>query len=328
MTIVFPLLLLMATSTNMREFHFVPYGSTFTSPDSHRPTISCDGRIEGTSLELTHWTGNETPDSFYADTSTEMALKFAQHPNDEYKNAYILNNHYDSDGVLSVFACLEPKLALEYASLLQEGAEAGDFGEWSSDNGIKLNYAIESFLEHDEESAYQTVLNELPGLLQDLSDTGGESYQERWQHGFQEAVNDWKAIQQGKASLKRGPGKMVVVKEPPDHYLSPYALNRGLVQSGLNQGTTRILRCLVSSSDDNNTFRYRYEMPGYAWVKKLVTRQAVPAVVDGAQLVRQLGSDCWKRSGSMIGICDTTRPIETPPEEVASLLHKLDDGCQ
>lgn len=117
---------------------------------------------------------------------------------------------------------------------------------------------------------------------------------------------------------------MVLVKEP-GHHLSPFALHRGLVDSGLSQGTTRILRCLASQKDDS-TFGYRYEMPGYGWVKKLVDRPVIPAI-DGSKLAKKLPGECWSPSGSLSGICQTTRPIETPPDEIASILHELDDGC-
>ena len=56
----------------------------------------------------------------------------------------VLNNHFDTDGVLAVWACLEPTEALRHAALLCEGAEAGDFGEWSSDRGVQLDAAIEA----------------------------------------------------------------------------------------------------------------------------------------------------------------------------------------
>jgi hypothetical protein len=148
-----------------------------------------------------------------------------------------LNNHYDSDGALSVFACLEQEVAIQYAPLLKEGAEAGDFCKWSSNNGVKQNFLIEWFLTHDKEAAYQSVLKELPSMFEDFTNTGGKSYQNCWQDNFQAALDDWKAIQDGKAVLKQGPGKIVLVMEPTGCHLSPYALHQGLFESGLNNGT-------------------------------------------------------------------------------------------
>ena len=305
-----------------REFRFVPYGSSFSEGD--RPTVSCDGRIPGgVTLELTHWTDNETPDTLYADTSTEMAIQFAKQQ-DAYQhldNALILNNHYDTDGVLSVWACLHPFPALQYQELLKEGAEAGDFGEWSSDRGVKLDCAITSFVEdNDEEVAYNKVLEELPSVLEDL-ETDGTAYKHLWNDGFQAAVYDWEAFQEGSASLERGPGKLVLLKEP--RRLSPYALHRGLREAGLTTGTTRILRCLES---EPSLFQYRYEMPGYGWVKKLVDRPVIPSV-DALELIKQLPKG-WAPSGGLVGICHSTAASTMPPEAVANLLHRSDPGCQ
>ena len=124
-------------------FQFVPFGES--SPAW--PSLSCDGKVPGTTMDLTHWTNNETPDSIYADTSTEIALNFAharavQSAWREHDDAVVVNNHYDADGVLSVYACVNPKHALTHRALMIAAAEAGDFGEWSSDDGVKLELAI------------------------------------------------------------------------------------------------------------------------------------------------------------------------------------------
>ena len=45
-----------------RSFLFVPYGQAVSpSLAASGPTISCDGRVPGSTLELTHWTDNVTP---------------------------------------------------------------------------------------------------------------------------------------------------------------------------------------------------------------------------------------------------------------------------
>ena len=155
-----------------RTFEFVEYGQSFQSEDG-RPTISCGGRVPGgVSLELTHWNGNEAPDEYYADTSTEMALRL---PDDVLPNAIVLNNHFDTDGVLSVFACLQPAVAHAHAKLMKEGVEAGDFGEWSSDEGIKLDATLCAMCGSDEAASYENVLHELPKLLEDFFATWVET---------------------------------------------------------------------------------------------------------------------------------------------------------
>ena len=58
----------------------------------------------------------------YADTSTECALRLARAcARGEYAElagATVLNNHFDTDGVLAVWACLKPAEALRHSALL------------------------------------------------------------------------------------------------------------------------------------------------------------------------------------------------------------------
>jgi hypothetical protein len=313
-----------------RTFQFVNYGSSFLDDDVYRPTISCDGRVPGgVSLELTHWTDNETPDKYYADTSTEMALKL---PPDEYTDAIVLNNHYDTDGVLSVFACLQPDLARKYAGLLKEGAEAGDFGEWSSDLGIKLDAIVSGMCEDDEEEAYHHVLEQVPDILKDLATTGGEKYGELWKATLDDAYSSYLALQDGSATFEAGPEPHTAILMEPSR-LSCFAVHRGLTEKGLLEETTRILRVTNSqdgSSDSTpSSYSYQYEKPGHGWVQKLVDRKCVPSV-NSAKLVEQLNSvdwmSCnWKSGGAsgLVSIC-FAKFIQATPHKVAARLAQLE----
>ncbi len=174
-------------------------------PPPDRVTISCDGRVAGSTLEITHWTGNTTPNSLYADTTTEIALNLAKQKDEyrEFENAVVVNNHYDTDGVCSVWACLEPDLAIQYEKVLIEAAEAGDFGEWSSAEGLKLDLIISAFELSDEAAAYETMLGEMPRLLKDMLETDGKAYEKFWRGRYQDAVNDWEDICQGRVQIRR-----------------------------------------------------------------------------------------------------------------------------
>ena len=83
-----------------RRFEFVE-----DSYEGETPAISCDGLVPGAALDLTHWQGNGTPRRFKADTSTEIALKFvvSEEALEQWAGAVAVNNHFDTDGVLSVW---------------------------------------------------------------------------------------------------------------------------------------------------------------------------------------------------------------------------------
>lgn len=328
------LFLWMVAATKLkREFRYVPYGESFEASDS-RPIITCDGRVPGAvDLELTHWTGNETPDRLYADTSTEMALMFAKQRDDfeQFNDALLLNNHFDTDGVLTVWACLDPDTALQYESLLTEGAAAGDFGEWSSDNGVKLDCLLGEFcyeeIEHfDEEIAYRKCFEELPSILKDLSENEGMSYEDLWKPGFEDALSGWDQLQSGEATIRKGPGRIAILEGSAGQMLSCYALDRGLKANGIWKDTTRVLRVADSDSDSRN---YLYEKVGHGWVAKTITRHQV-AQVDGDALAEAISSKLstnWSAGGSdLVSICEGEVASENSVDEIAELLHSLDSG--
>lgn len=314
-----------------RTFQFVPYPqpAPALAADDPRPTLSCDGKISGATHDLTHWNGNDTPDDLYADTSTGMALRLAEASSQhgryrDWTEAVVLNNHYDTDGVLSVFACLDPAEALRYHELLLHGAEAGDFGEWNSDAGVKLNCALVSLDFGDDAASFDRALELLPDLLHDLSQDGTR-YEPLWKAGFEEALNGWEDVVEGRVSVSKGPGNIAIVLEKPDSTLSPYALHRALTEGNIWKDTHRVLR-VHREKDGKNSFRYEYDRIGHGWVHKLVDRPMVPNV-DGSELARQMGPE-WTSGGRdmFLSICSSQATSQSP-EEASTQLWKYDDGC-
>ena len=98
------------------------------------------------SIHFSHWQGNTTPAEVKADTSTEIALNLVASPNRAALTngiELVTNNHFDTDGVLSVWTVLNGERALAYRDLLIAAAEAGDFSEHSSDDGVRVSIAIQ-----------------------------------------------------------------------------------------------------------------------------------------------------------------------------------------
>ena len=317
-----------------RRFSFLPYGSSAPDDDG-RPSLSCDGKVPGTTLDLTHWTNNTTPDALYADTSTEIALNFARARLDdgeyrEFDDALVVNNHYDTDGVLSVFACLDPETALRHESLLIRGAESGDFGEWSSDEGVKLDLAVSAMLfaeddddsngdeveeeEEEEAAAYERALRTLPALLEDLEKTGGSRHEHLWRDGFEAAQAAWKGI--AHAGIIPGTSLFLVETAPGMDRIPAYAVHRALRRAeadGLSHApANRILHAVPSitagvGGQQKLRYRYVYEKPGHGWVKRLRDRSAVPDA-DGEALAAAMSVGEWVGGGDggLVAICQST----------------------
>ena len=109
------------------------------------PKLSIDGTVDH-AIHFSHWQGNQTPQSVKADTSTEIALNLVAAPNrDELTHGIdlVTNNHFDTDGVLSVWTVLAGERALELRDKLIAAAEAGDFSEMSTQAGVRASIVIQ-----------------------------------------------------------------------------------------------------------------------------------------------------------------------------------------
>src|SRR5499427_10783992 len=109
------------------------------------PKLSVDGTVDN-AVHFSHWKGNETPESVKADTSTETVLNVVAAPNRRELTRSIdlvTNNHFDTDGVLSVWTMLSGERALPLREKLIAAAEAGDFSELSSVDGVRASIVIQ-----------------------------------------------------------------------------------------------------------------------------------------------------------------------------------------
>jgi hypothetical protein len=131
------------------------------------PKLSIDGTVDN-AIHFSHWKGNQTPASVKADTSTEISLNLVAAPNrDELTQGIdlVTNNHFDTDGALSVWSVLTGERALELRDKLIAAAEAGDFSEMSTQAGVRASIVIqgsESPLDEDIGSPLAHQLNGSP----------------------------------------------------------------------------------------------------------------------------------------------------------------------
>lgn len=99
--------------------------------DAAAPHLSVDGMTER-GPNLSHWPGNRTPRRYKADLSTGICLTFARAPADEQRAflgtaELVVNDHYDTDGFLSMLAVTRPDVAFAAEELCLLGAATGDY---------------------------------------------------------------------------------------------------------------------------------------------------------------------------------------------------------
>ena len=203
----------------------------------NKPKISVDGIVPN-SFHLSHWKGNQTPDPFKADTSTEIALKFITHPHAKefFPNCHILsNNHFDTDGLLALWVLLLPSQALPYREFLIEAAEAGDFSQFTHPKAVQFTLLVTTFRESPESPlaetmkgwteekkdsfCYMEMLEQLPSLLSNPS-----AYKKLWLAEYKEIENSFEQFEKGEVLRKEFPNEdltvLVCQKRP-----SKYAIN-------------------------------------------------------------------------------------------------------
>jgi len=110
-----------------------------------RPHVMVDGAArDGSVLTLSHWPQSPTPHELARDVSAEIVLAYLAAGADLAPGAEaVTNDHFDTDGVMSVLALVDPDWALGHAELLVEVAGCGDFGVVRSDEAAKIAFAIE-----------------------------------------------------------------------------------------------------------------------------------------------------------------------------------------
>ncbi|HYY57368.1 MAG TPA: DUF6687 family protein, partial [Pyrinomonadaceae bacterium] len=109
------------------------------------PKLSVDGTVSN-SIHFSHWQGNRTPASVKADTSTEIVLNLVGSPNRRELTQgieLVTNNHFDTDGVLSVWTMLNDERALGLRESLIPAAEAGDFSEYTGEAAVRASIVIQ-----------------------------------------------------------------------------------------------------------------------------------------------------------------------------------------
>ena len=129
------------------------------------PKLSVDGTVDN-AIHFSHWKGNETPASLKADTSTEIALNLVAAPNREELTQgidLVTNNHFDTDGVLSVWTVLTGERALELRDKLIAAAEAGDFSELSTQEAVRASIVIQGSELPIDEDAGSPLARQLAG---------------------------------------------------------------------------------------------------------------------------------------------------------------------
>ena len=258
----------------------------YTDALDNVPKLSVDGTVDN-AIHFSHWQGNETPPELKADTSTEIALNLVASPNRAALTQgieLVTNNHFDTDGVLSVWSVLNGERALAYRDLLIAAAEAGDFSEYSSDDGVRVSIAIQGSDQaspnnddgsplaqllagenvDDDARAYELVLPEVERLLTNIND-----YEPLWREGWQNVVAAIESFERGRSNVTEYSEISLVTLEPelfdgvgfsPTRHAAPYTAISRFAKGEL----------FAIAIPTSGGWFYRLDYPYYSWAETVV----------------------------------------------------------
>jgi hypothetical protein len=211
-----------------------------------------------TLLVLSHWPGSPTPDAVRDDLSAQIALRALGHPELFDGIEVVSNNHFDQDGLMSVYALTDPEGAVARRECVIDVARAGDFGWYESRDAARIAMAIATLsdpemspfgaamFEGDATGAlYEELLGTLPAFLDDV-----EATRQWWEAEDAHLAESEAAIAGGVVTIEERPDVDLAIVRVPDASADRAAHRftqtcTGALHPMAVNGATRCLRVLV-----------------------------------------------------------------------------------
>jgi hypothetical protein len=203
----------------MQPLRFVPY----TELDGVSNVVVDGSAHDATRLVLSHWPGSPTPEAVRDDLSAQIVLHALDHPALFDGIRVVSNNHFDQDGLMSVYALVDPDGARSRRDVVVDVARAGDFGWYESRDAARISMAIASlsdpavspldaaiFDDDPTGALYGACLERLPALLDDV-----ESSRHLWEAEDAHLDASEAAIARGDVTIEEHPDvDLAVVRVP------------------------------------------------------------------------------------------------------------------
>lgn len=290
----------------------------YTDALEDTPKLSVDGTVPN-SIHFSHWEGNETPAELKADTSTEIALNLVASPKrDSFTKGIdlVTNNHFDCDGVLSCWTVLNGERAWEFRDLLIAAAEAGDFSEHSSDDGVRVSIAIQgaeqsspnnddgsplaqmlagremaSRIVENDALAYELVFPEVEKLLRNVN-----AYEPLWRDGWKAVADALESFERGRSQVRYyADAKISLVTLAPDIFLGGSFSPTRHSAPFTAISKYAIGELFLIGIPTNGGWFYRLDYPYYSWAETVV--RPLVARRDFTNALRSLNEKETNREG-------------------------------
>jgi len=252
------------------------------------PNIVVDGAPnQHTKLTLSHWPKSPTPDALKDDLSAQIVFHYLERPEFHVNVDAVSNNHFDEDGLISLYAMLNPEKASDFRELLIDVASAGDFGTYRFPEAARIAFTIAAYSDSNrsplpreifERSYPETTADLYRELLLVLPEfvTAPEKFRKFWKPDEEDLRSSETAIQTGAIRIEELPAlDLAVVTIPKEiHSCHSMALHNA----------TRCFRILMLRGQSYE-LRYRYE----SWVQYV--SKEVPPRIDLTPLAQHLSNE-------------------------------------
>jgi len=262
-----------------------------------QPNIIVDGKEQkATVLTLSHWPWNSTPQDLLRDTSTDIVFAYLDSPAHHVDIPLVSNSHYDEDGLLSMYALVDPANAMANRDLMIATSRAGDFSICTDTEAAKLAFILAAYADpaisplpasifsgsaaEQIHGLYAAMLTELPSLMRNIS-----SYRHFWEPELEHWKDSEQAIAEGRVVIDEIPDLDLAIVHIPDDM--PVKTVRRYLQKWQRSvhpfAVYNVTQCsrIVWLKGASRELQYRYE----SWVQ-LASRRPLMRV-DLAGLAKQ-----------------------------------------
>lgn len=237
------------------------------------PNVIVDGTATPTTtLTLSHWPGSPAvAPALQADLSAEMAFRYLDHPHDLHGDATVAsNNHFDQDGLVSLFALCHPVAARERRAILEDLAAAGDFATFRDRTAARASMVVSAFTDperspmaplpddYGEMTAhlYSEALTRLPEVVD-----GIDRYRSLWEDEDAQLADCERALEDGVVAIEeRDDADLAVVTVTGPARWSGHRFGgrryEGVHPMAIHNATSRCTVLLVAGTSYRFTHRY------------------------------------------------------------------------
>jgi hypothetical protein len=262
---------------------YVPYGEL-----DGVPNVVVDGaRHPDSVLVLSHWPKSGSPKELRADLSAQIAFGYLDRPDRHVDADAVSNNHFDQDGMMSMYALVDPDAARARRDRAIDVARMGDFDTYEDRASAHIAWTIAALAAEAEAAGGDPYAELLPRTAELLDHPDG--YREHWAEEDEHLARSEAAVASGVVAIDEVPELDLAVVTVPDdwspkpaHFFTPIveqAVHATAVHNATDRSRILYLR------GDRYLFQYRYE----TWVQ-LASRRPLQRV-DLTALAEELSAD-------------------------------------